>query len=236
MSVKVYVPRDSAALSVGAEGVARAIASEASSRGLDITLVRNGSRGMFWLEPLVEVETAHGRVAYGPVSREAVTGLFDAGFFLDKPEGKTHALCLGPTEELPYLKQQERLTFARCGLISGEPSPLVDRYAEKMSIPFVLKGTRDKAAALREFTTKFEIPLEQACFFGDDINDLSAMEIAGLCACPCNAAAEVLAHVAEHGYTSPLPGGQGAVRSFADAILAARKLRGRDVFQLRPPE
>ena len=57
MSVRVYVPRDSAALSVGAEGVARAIASEASSRGLDVTLVRNGSRGMFWLEPLVEVET-----------------------------------------------------------------------------------------------------------------------------------------------------------------------------------
>ena len=67
MSVKVYVPRDSAALSVGAEGVARAIASEASSRGLDITLVRNGSRGMFWLEPLVEVETPSGRIAYGPV-------------------------------------------------------------------------------------------------------------------------------------------------------------------------
>ncbi len=55
MSVKVYVPRDSAALSVGAEGVARAIAREASSRGIDITLVRNGSRGMFWLEPLLEV-------------------------------------------------------------------------------------------------------------------------------------------------------------------------------------
>jgi 3-deoxy-D-manno-octulosonate 8-phosphate phosphatase (KDO 8-P phosphatase) len=124
----------------------------------------------------------------------------------------------------------------KMALISGEPSPLVDRYAEKMSIPFVLKGTRDKAAALREFTTKFEIPLEQACFFGDDINDLSAMEIAGVCACPCNAAVEVLAHVAEHGYTSLLPGGHGAVRSFADAILAARKLRGRDVFQLRPPE
>src|SRR5580698_1160766 len=113
MSVRVYVPRDSAALSVGAEGVARAIASEASSRGIDITLVRNGSRGMFWLEPLVEVETAAGRIAYGPVSREAVTGLFDAGFL----DGKTHALCLGPTEDIPYLKQQERLTFARCGIV-----------------------------------------------------------------------------------------------------------------------
>ncbi len=124
----------------------------------------------------------------------------------------------------------------KLALISGEPSPLVDRYAEKMHIPFVLKGTRDKATALREFTTKFQIPLEQACFFGDDVNDLSAMEIAGLCACPCNAAAEVLAHVAESGYVSQLPGGQGAVRSLADAILAARNLRGRDVFQLRPPE
>jgi 3-deoxy-D-manno-octulosonate 8-phosphate phosphatase (KDO 8-P phosphatase) len=124
----------------------------------------------------------------------------------------------------------------KMALISGEPSPLVDRYAEKMHIPFVVKGTRDKAAALRDFATKFEISLEQACFFGDDVNDLSAMEIAGLCACPCNAAAEVLAYVTEHGYVSPLPGGHGAVRSFTDAILAARNLRGRDVFQLRPPE
>ena len=120
MSVRVYVPRDSAALSVGAEGVARAIASEASSRGIDITVVRNGSRGMFWLEPLVEVETPTGRVAYGPVSREAVPGLFDAGLL----EGKAHALCLGPTEEIPYLKQQERLTFARCGVVG---SVFVDR-------------------------------------------------------------------------------------------------------------
>jgi 3-deoxy-D-manno-octulosonate 8-phosphate phosphatase (KDO 8-P phosphatase) len=124
----------------------------------------------------------------------------------------------------------------KMALISGEPSPLVDRYAEKMNIPFVMKGTRDKATALRDFTVKFEIPLEQTCFFGDDVNDLSAMEIAGLCACPSNAAAEVLAHVAQRGYVSLLPGGHGAVRSFADAILEARNLRGRDVFQLRPPE
>jgi 3-deoxy-D-manno-octulosonate 8-phosphate phosphatase (KDO 8-P phosphatase) len=124
----------------------------------------------------------------------------------------------------------------KMAVISGEPSPLVDRYAEKMHIPFVVKGTRDKAAALRDFTVKFELPLEQTCFFGDDVNDLSAMEIAGLCACPCDAAAEVLAHVAEHGFVAPLPGGQGAVRSFADAILITRNLSGRDVFQLRPPE
>ena len=124
----------------------------------------------------------------------------------------------------------------RMALISGEPSPLVDRFAEKMCIGFVAKGTRDKAAALREFATHSGVALQHTCFFGDDVNDLAAMEIAGLCACPSNAAAEVLAHVAECGFLSPLPGGRGAVRSFADAILAARDLRGRDVFQLRLPE
>jgi 3-deoxy-D-manno-octulosonate 8-phosphate phosphatase (KDO 8-P phosphatase) len=124
----------------------------------------------------------------------------------------------------------------KMALISGEPSPLVDLYAQKMHIPFVLKGTRDKATALREFSAKFEIPLEHTCFFGDDVNDLFAMEIAGLCACPSNAAEEVRTYVAKRGFVSTQPGGHGAVRSFADAILTARNLRGRDVFQMRPPE
>jgi 3-deoxy-D-manno-octulosonate 8-phosphate phosphatase (KDO 8-P phosphatase) len=127
----------------------------------------------------------------------------------------------------------------KIALISGENSPLVDLYAKKMHIPFVAKGTRDKATALRDFTTKFDIPLAQTCFFGDDVNDLFPMEIAGLCACPANAATEVLAYVASRpasGFISTHNGGHGAVRSFADAILTARNLRGRDVFQLRPPE
>src|SRR5438105_740298 len=98
-----------AALSVGADAVARAISEQVATRRVDVTVVRNGSRGMFWLEPLVEVETAKGRVGYGPVTAEAVPGLFEAGFL----DGKTHALCLGPTEEIPFLKKQERLTFAR---------------------------------------------------------------------------------------------------------------------------
>jgi len=129
----------------------------------------------------------------------------------------------------------------KLALISGEPSPLVDLYAQKMHIPFVAKGTRDKATAVREFAAKFELKLEQVCFFGDDVNDLFAMELTGLCACPANAAAEVLTYVAERaatgsGFVSPHNGGHGAVRSFADAVLAARGLRGRDVFPMRPPE
>lgn len=124
----------------------------------------------------------------------------------------------------------------KLALISGEPSPLVDRYAAKMHLHHVVKGTRDKATALRDFTTKFEVPLARACFFGDDVNDLFAMEIAGLCACPANAAGEVCSFVAEHGFVSRRDGGQGAVREFADAVLHARGLRGRDVFLLRPPE
>lgn len=123
----------------------------------------------------------------------------------------------------------------KLALISGEPSPLVDRYAAKMHLHFVAKGTRDKAAALRDFASKSDLPLEHTCFFGDDVNDLSAMEIAGLCACPLNAAIEVQAYVAERGFVSTKPGGLGAVREFTDALLAARNLRGRDVFLMHPP-
>ena len=124
----------------------------------------------------------------------------------------------------------------KLALISGEPSPHVDLYAAKLRIPHVVKGCRDKATALREFSGKFSIPPEQICFFGDDINDLFAMEIAGLSACPANAAGDVLAHVSINGFVSTQPGGRGAVREFVDAILAARNLVARDVFLLRPPD
>src|SRR6185312_3313149 len=110
--ITIFVPRDAAALSVGADEVATAIASEAKKRKTEVRIVRNGSRGMLYLEPLVEVETAQGRVAYGPVTAKDVAGLFEAGFL----EGKSHALGHGLTEEIPYFKNQERLTFARCGI------------------------------------------------------------------------------------------------------------------------
>ena len=123
--ITIYVPRDSSALSLGANQVAAAIQQEADQRQISIKLVRNGSRGMFWLEPMVEVLTVQGRVAYGPVQPEDVASLFDAGF----TEGGQHALFLGLTEELPWLKRQERLTFARVGIT--DPVSLDDYLAHE---------------------------------------------------------------------------------------------------------
>ncbi len=123
MSVTVYVPRDAGALSLGAEATAAAVAAEAGRRGLEVELVRNGSRGLYWLEPLVEVVTPQGRVAYGPVQAQDVAGLFDADFL----HGGAHALGHGLTEQIPYLARQERLTFARVGIV--DPRSLSDYCA-----------------------------------------------------------------------------------------------------------
>ena len=123
MSFTVYVPRDAGALSLGAEATAAAVAAEAGRRGLEVELVRNGSRGLYWLEPLVEVVTPQGRVAYGPVQAQDVAGLFDADFL----HGGAHALGHGLTEQIPYLARQERLTFARAGIV--DPRSLSDYCA-----------------------------------------------------------------------------------------------------------
>ena len=108
--MRIYVPRDAAAKAVGAEAVAAAVRAEAAARGLPVELVRNGSRGMVWLEPLLEVETPAGRIAFGPVSPADVAALFDTDFGV-------HPKALGLTAEIPFLKKQTRLTFARVGLI-----------------------------------------------------------------------------------------------------------------------
>ncbi len=112
MSARVFVPADSSALSVGADAVAGAILDEARRRGVDTTIVRTGSRGLFWLEPLIEVETAAGRIGYGPVAPDEVARLFEAAFLT----GGLHPKALGRVEDIPYLARQRRLIFARCGL------------------------------------------------------------------------------------------------------------------------
>lgn len=108
----VYVPRDAGALSLGAEAVAHAIENGATGRKLKVRIVRNGSRGLYWLEPMVEVETGLGRIAYGPVTMHDVPSLFAADFL----HGGHHALHLGPPEAIPYLAKQQRLTCARLGI------------------------------------------------------------------------------------------------------------------------
>jgi len=120
---KVYVPCDSSALSLGADRTAKAIVTEAQKRGIEIELIRNGSRGLFWLEPLVEVGTDKGRLAYAPVQPKDVASLFDADFL----NGGAHKLNLGLTEELTWLKKQQRLTFARVGIT--DPVSLEDYIA-----------------------------------------------------------------------------------------------------------
>lgn len=112
MTITVYVSRDASACSLGASEVAEALVTQARQRGLEVKLVRPGSRGMFWLEPLVEVETAAGRVAYGPVAVRDVASLLDA----DLLHGGAHPLGHGSTQDIPYLATQQRLTFARVGI------------------------------------------------------------------------------------------------------------------------
>jgi formate dehydrogenase iron-sulfur subunit len=118
MTVKVFVPRDAAALALGADAVASLLAQVG-----DVTIVRTGSRGLHWLEPMVEAETAAGRIAYGPVGVGDISGLIEAGML----EGGAHRLRLGKPEEIPWLARQTRLTFARCGIV--DPLSLDDYRA-----------------------------------------------------------------------------------------------------------
>jgi formate dehydrogenase iron-sulfur subunit len=110
---RVFVSHDAASLALGSAEISALVAQEASRRGVALEMVRTGSRGLFWLEPLVEVETPEGRIAYGPLAPSDVTGLFEAGFL----GGADGPLRLGRLEEQPYLGRQTRLTFARCGIV-----------------------------------------------------------------------------------------------------------------------
>jgi formate dehydrogenase iron-sulfur subunit len=123
MSARVYIPRDAGALAVGAQAVATALLDAARLRGIATEIIRTGSRGLYWLEPMIEVATALGRVAYGPVTADAVESLLDAGFL----GGGAHRLRLGLVDGIPWLQRQTRLTFARCGVV--DPRSLDDYRA-----------------------------------------------------------------------------------------------------------
>ena len=140
--MKIYLPLDSAAVALGADEIAEAILAQAEAKGVSVDLVRNGSRGMVWLEPLAEVVTDRGRLAFGPMTLEDVPALFgDLG---------SHAKALGLTEDLPWLKAQSRLTFARVGVI--DPLSLAD-YKGQGGLSGLAKAlTMDKTAIVAEVT------------------------------------------------------------------------------------
>jgi formate dehydrogenase iron-sulfur subunit len=122
MTLRLYIPIDAAALAVGAEEAAVAIRAAAAQRSVTLDIVRNGSRGLYWLEPMVEVATPAGRIAYGPVAPGDAESLLTAIL-----GNGAHPLRRGPTEEIPWLKRQTRLTFARCGVV--DPRSLDDYRA-----------------------------------------------------------------------------------------------------------
>jgi formate dehydrogenase iron-sulfur subunit len=124
VTVTVWISRDAGALALGAEATAQKLLVAARARGAAIRLRRNGSRGLYWLEPLVEVECAAGRIAYGPVSEHDVAGLFEQGLL----RGEAHPLRLGPIEAHQWYASQQRLTFARVGRI--DPLDLDDYLAQ----------------------------------------------------------------------------------------------------------
>ena len=117
---RLYVPCDTTAVALGADELVDAIRAEAERRQVDVELVRNGSRGLFWLEPLVEVATQSDRLGYANIEASDVTALFDANFTSpdadDSARTAAHPKYVGPVEALPFLKRQQRLTFARIGI------------------------------------------------------------------------------------------------------------------------
>lgn len=140
--MKIYLPLDSAAVALGADEIAESLLFQAKARGINLTLVRNGSRGMVWLEPMAEVVTDAGRMAFGPLTLSDVPALFDdlAG----------HPKALGLTDDLPWLKAQTRLTFARVGVI--DPLSLDDYKAHGGLAGLTLALGMDKAAIVAEVT------------------------------------------------------------------------------------
>jgi len=119
-STKIFIPRDTASISMGGDEVAIIIEEIAQKEKKEVTIIRNGSWGMSWLEPLIEIEIEGHRVAYGPISETDVIDLFEADFL----KGGSHPLKLGNTNDIAYLKNQQRWTFRRCGLI--DPASIED--------------------------------------------------------------------------------------------------------------
>lgn len=151
--------------------------------------------------------------------------LTDGGLFWGPNGEEWKRLCFADIMGLSLARR----AGIQLALISGENSPLVDRYARKMSIVHVFKPCRDKAAALRQFALAAGLPLAAVCYMGDDVNDIPALRIAGLAAAPASADPAVLALAS---FISPVSAGHGAVRHLINALLDAQNLNPEEVFSL----
>lgn len=126
--LKVHVPGDSVARAVGADQVVEALQREAERRNVQLDIRRTSSRGLYWLEPLLECDSEQGRQGFGPVTPQDVPGLLDAMIGAEAD----HRLALGAVEDMPYLKTQQRLLFARAGITR----PLsLDDYRAMAALP-----------------------------------------------------------------------------------------------------
>jgi formate dehydrogenase iron-sulfur subunit len=146
MNVRIFIPRDAGAVAVGADETTQALEQAAAQRGVAIDIVRTGSRGLYWLEPMIEVATPQRRVAYGPLTPADAASVLEA-IVTSGP----HPLRLGVTEEIPWLKRQTRLTFARCGVI--DPRSIDDYLAHQGYKGLERALTLDPDGILAEVTT-----------------------------------------------------------------------------------
>jgi formate dehydrogenase iron-sulfur subunit len=145
-SLKIYIPRDAAAVSVGADELVTAFEAQAEKRKLAIEIIRPGSRGLLWLEPMIEVATPKGRVAFGPVEEKDVASVLDA-----MVADGAHALRLGVADEISWLKKQTRLTFVRCGVV--DPRSVEDYIAHGGYKGLIRALTLDNAGIIGDVTT-----------------------------------------------------------------------------------
>jgi 3-deoxy-D-manno-octulosonate 8-phosphate phosphatase (KDO 8-P phosphatase) len=149
--------------------------------------------------------------------------LTDGGLWWGADGGEWKRFCFADVMGISLARR----AGLKIGLISGEDSSLVDRYAAKLKIDFVAKGRRDKATALKEFAVATGTDLAHICYVGDDVNDLAAMKIAGLSAAPASACSDAIALAT---IVTKCPGGNGAVRELIEAVLAAHGLDILEVF------
>jgi 3-deoxy-D-manno-octulosonate 8-phosphate phosphatase (KDO 8-P phosphatase) len=148
--------------------------------------------------------------------------LTDGGFWWGPDGSEWKRLCFSDVMGVS-LGTRGGLRFA---IISGEDSPLIDRYATKMGIADIFKGCKDKAAALKQFSKRSGVALDRIAYIGDDVNDLEAMRIAGFSAAPSNAHPSVRATVTR---VMSNRGGDGAVRELIDGLLETRRVSASTV-------